>query len=124
MPIKTDVGFELATIGGARAIGLDHLIGSITPGKQADIALIRFDQLGMTPVNDPVKTVVMMASASNVDSVFVAGSPVKRKARLLREDLPAVFEGLEASRDHLQDTVQAMDLEEIHAQVASIYSVG
>lgn len=123
MPIKTDVGLELATIGGARAIGLDHLIGSITPGKQADITLIRIDHLGFAPVNDPVKTVVMMASAGDVDSVFVAGSRVKREGRLLREDLPAVFKGLEASRDHLEDTIGAMDLEQVQAQVASMYSL-
>jgi cytosine/adenosine deaminase-related metal-dependent hydrolase len=123
MPIKTDVGLELATIGGARAIGLDHLIGSITPGKQADIALIRFDHLSFAPVNDPVKTLVMMASAGDVDTVFVAGSPVKREGRLLREDLPAVFKGLEASRDHLEDTVKAMDLEQVRAQIAATYSL-
>ena len=123
MPIKTDVGLELATIGGARAIGLDHLIGSITPGKQADIALIRFDHLSFAPVNDPVKTLVMMASAGDVDSVFVAGSPVKREGRLLWEDLPAVIKGLEASRDHLEDTVKAMDLEQVRAQIAATYSL-
>jgi cytosine/adenosine deaminase-related metal-dependent hydrolase len=123
MPIKTDVGLELATIGGARAIGLDHLIGSITPGRQADIALIRFDHLSFAPVNDPVKTLVMMASAGDVDTVFVAGSPVKREGRLLREDLPAVFKGLEASRDHLEDTVKAMDLEQVRAQIAATYSL-
>jgi len=123
MPIKTDVGLELATIGGARAIGLDHLIGSITPGKQADIALIRFDHLAFAPVNDPVKTLVLMASAGDVDTVFVAGSPVKRERRLLWEDLPAVIKGLEASRDHLEDTVKAMDLEQVRAQIAATYSL-
>jgi len=123
MPIKTDVGLELATMGGARAIGLDHLIGSITPGKQADIALIRFDHLAFAPVNDPVKTLVLMASAGDVDTVFVAGSPVKRERRLLWEDLPAVIKGLEASRDHLEDTVKAMDLEQVRAQIAATYSL-
>ena len=77
-----------ATLDGAKALGLDHRIGSLAPGKQADIILIRTDDINLFPVHDPVETVVFQANPSNVDTVFVAGRPVKQGGRLLYQDLP------------------------------------
>jgi cytosine/adenosine deaminase-related metal-dependent hydrolase len=70
-----------ATMGGAKAMRLDRRIGSITPGKQADLAI--FDTRGMNvfpamPGGDPVHAVVMYAEAADVDSVMIAGRFVKR----------------------------------------------
>jgi 5-methylthioadenosine/S-adenosylhomocysteine deaminase len=92
---------EFATVDGARACGLDHKVGSITPGKQADLVLIRADTINVAPVIDPAATVVVFADTSNVDSVFVAGRAVKRGGQLVGVDLPRVFGLLEQSRDHL-----------------------
>ncbi len=68
---------EWATINNARALGLEDRIGSLTPGKQADIVLIRAGDINLFPANDPVQTVVLQAGPGNVDTVFIAGRKVK-----------------------------------------------
>lgn len=92
---------EFATLDGARACGLDHKVGTLTPGKEADIVLIRTDQVNVAPLIDPVATVVVCADTSNVDSVFVAGKAVKRDGRLVGVDLARTRRLLEESRDYL-----------------------
>jgi 5-methylthioadenosine/S-adenosylhomocysteine deaminase len=92
---------EFATIEGARACALGDRIGSLTPGKQADIVLLNTEAINTTPVLDPLATIVVFADTSNVDSVFVAGRAVKRNGRLLDTDLNAVFRKLEESRNHI-----------------------
>ncbi|WP_066366396.1 amidohydrolase family protein [Herbidospora mongoliensis] len=67
---------RMATIEGARAIGLDREIGSLTPGKQADLIMISTDSPGMAPVIDPVAAVVASATRGDVHTVFVAGRVV------------------------------------------------
>ena len=92
---------EFATIDGARACALDHKTGSITPGKQADIILLRTDQVNVAPVLDPVATVVICADTSNVDTVFVAGRILKHNGQLVRVDLPRLLDRVAGARDHL-----------------------
>ncbi len=92
---------EFATIDGARACALDHKVGSITPGKDADLVLIRTDQINTAPLIDPVAAIVISADTSNVDSVFVAGRAVKRHGKLLDVDIPRAVSSLEQSRDYL-----------------------
>jgi 5-methylthioadenosine/S-adenosylhomocysteine deaminase len=77
---------EFATIEGARALGLESVTGSLTPGKQADIVMIRTDHISMAPVLDPIASVVHHASRQTVDSVFVAGRAVKRDGELVGVD--------------------------------------
>ena len=92
---------EFATIDGARACALDGKIGTLTPGKQADIILIRTDQINVAPMIDPVATVVVCADTSNVDSVFVAGRAVKRNGQLVNVDMADMVGLVEQSRDYL-----------------------
>ena len=92
---------EFATIDGARACALDHKVGTISPGKQADIVLIRTDQVNVAPVVDPVATVVIAADTSNVDTVMVAGRIVKHNGQLARVDLPSLLRRLDGARDYL-----------------------
>lgn len=92
---------EFATIEGARACALDDKVGSITPGKQGDVVLIKTTEINTMPVYDPVGTVVVFADTSNVDSVFVGGRALKRGGKLLNVDLPKTFAELEAARDHI-----------------------
>ncbi len=95
---------EFATIEGARANGLDHKTGSLTPGKEADIILLRTDRLNVTPLNDPIGAVVVGADTSNVDSVFIAGRAMKRNGQLLNVDLPHVRKLATDSRDYVVAT--------------------
>jgi len=78
------------TIEGARMLRMQDRIGTIAPGKQADLVVIRADALNVWPVHDPVATVVMQASLANIDSVMVAGVWRKRDGKLLFPDLDCV----------------------------------
>jgi 5-methylthioadenosine/S-adenosylhomocysteine deaminase len=69
---------EFATIEGARACGMEAKIGSLTPGKLADIILVRTDTFGMTPLNNPVGQFVYNAHPGLIDTVLVGGCVVKR----------------------------------------------
>lgn len=73
---------EMATIDGARAIGLDHIIGSIEVGKKADIAVIGTDHPAMTPVHHPVSSLVYSALGHEVTDVFVDGVAVLRNGKI------------------------------------------
>jgi 5-methylthioadenosine/S-adenosylhomocysteine deaminase len=71
-----------ATVDGARAAGLGAVTGSLEPGKQADIVLLRTDRPNIFPINDPIGAVVWGMDTSNVDWVFVAGRPLMRRGAL------------------------------------------
>jgi cytosine/adenosine deaminase-related metal-dependent hydrolase len=90
-----------ATIEGARANGLADKTGSITPGKEADVILLRTDRPNVFPVNDPVGAVVWSMDTGNIDSVFVAGKPMKRNGKLLHVDWNAVKKSVTESRDYV-----------------------
>ncbi|AGB39160.1 amidohydrolase family protein [Natronococcus occultus] len=85
LSISARRALEFATIEGARALGLDDEIGSLTPGKRADITMIRTDDLNTTPVHDPIETVVFQSGVANVDTVLVDGEVVKRDGKLYNE---------------------------------------
>ena len=89
------------TIHGARALGLQDRVGSLTPGKQADVVLIRADTLNMRPLHDPVASVVMQASLANVDTVLVAGEVRKRRGQLVFPSLDARLTALDESGHRL-----------------------
>ncbi len=75
---------EMATIDGARAIGLEHLIGSIEVGKKADIVIVGTDHPAMTPVHHPVSSLVYSALGHEVTDVFVDGEPLLREGKFTR----------------------------------------
>ena len=95
---------EWATINGAKMAGLEQRTGSLTPGKQADIVLLRSDDLNMIPVIDPVHAIVFYAGISNVDTVLVAGRVVKQGGRLVSRDLGHLKAQLGASSQHVLET--------------------
>ena len=78
---------EFATINGARANGLEKKVGSLTPGKEADIILLRTDQLNVMPMNNAVGAVVTSMGPQNVDTVLIAGKVVKRNGNLVGVDM-------------------------------------
>jgi cytosine/adenosine deaminase-related metal-dependent hydrolase len=99
--IRTREVLDWATIGNARALRLDHRIGSLTPGKQADVILIRKDSLNMLSTQDPTQAVVWFAQNHDVDTVLVAGKPLKRHGELVRPDLARRKAELLASAERL-----------------------
>ncbi len=95
--ISTREALQWVTVEGARMLGQLDRIGTLAPGKQADLVLIRADDLNMQPVHDPVSTVVMQTTLANIDSVMVAGQWKKRHGRLLGVNLAPRLAALQAS---------------------------
>jgi cytosine/adenosine deaminase-related metal-dependent hydrolase len=85
------------TVEGARMMGLSDRIGTLTPGKQADIVAIDARALNMVPVHDPVASIVMQAGLANVEAVLVSGQWRKRDGRMIVADLQDRLEQLDRS---------------------------
>jgi cytosine/adenosine deaminase-related metal-dependent hydrolase/ribose/xylose/arabinose/galactoside ABC-type transport system permease subunit len=100
-PASTRDLLRWATLEGARANGLDHKVGTLTPGKQADIVLLRTDRINVTPLNDPITAVVTGMDTGNVDTVLIAGRVMKRGGTLLHVDWPAVMRMADDARRHV-----------------------
>ncbi len=82
MPVKSREALEWATIGGARAFRMESDIGTLSPGKKADIVMLRANDINMVPVHDPVLSIVEIAGAGNVDTVIVDGIVRKQGGKL------------------------------------------
>ena len=87
----------MATINGARALGIDDVTGSLTPGKRADVLLVRKHDLNVAPVVDPESTVVRSVTPVNVDTVIIDGRVIKQGGRLLHVDAAQVVRNAEES---------------------------
>ncbi|WP_158904670.1 amidohydrolase family protein [Burkholderia sp. L27(2015)] len=102
-PISVEAVLQAATINGARAAGLERSIGSLTPGKQADIIMVRTNGVAVFPVNNAIGTIVQAVERSDVDTVMVAGQLRKRAGKLIDVDLAKLSAEATASRDYLLD---------------------
>jgi cytosine/adenosine deaminase-related metal-dependent hydrolase len=83
--IKTLDALRWVTVEGARMLGQMDRLGTITPGKQADLVLVDARLPNMQPLHDPVNAALMQTSLANIDSVMVAGRWRKRGGRLVDE---------------------------------------
>lgn len=96
-PVLLKDVIEWATMGGARALGIDDVTGSITPGKRADLIMIRQDDLNMAPACDVESAIVRVATPANVDTVLVDGRILKRNGRLVGYDTAKIVRKASAS---------------------------
>lgn len=110
----------LATSGGAAALGLANRIGTLTPGKQADVVLTRCEAINVVPVHDPVGTLVLNATTHDVDTVLVAGRVRKRGGVLVGHDWPRLAERLDASARRIAADFANVPLDRIEALVAPV----
>jgi 5-methylthioadenosine/S-adenosylhomocysteine deaminase len=89
-----DVAFreviEMATLNGAKALGIGDVTGSLTVGKRADIIMIRGNDINIAPVADIEASVVQSATPANVDTVLIDGRIVKRGGRLVAYDVDKI----------------------------------
>ena len=83
---------------GAKDLKLDHKVGSLTPGKEADIILLDAEAINVAPLNVVPGAVVSLMERSNVETVIVAGKVRKWKGRLLDVDLRRLRRQLEKRR--------------------------
>src|ERR1700730_1585544 len=88
---------ELGTIEGARSMGIDDKVGSLKPGKRADLIAISPNALNMAVVTDPAHLVLEATSPENVDTVVVDGRILKRGGKLAALDPPEVIAGARAA---------------------------
>ena len=100
-PLTTRDVLRFGTMNGAKALRLDGKVGSLTPGKEADIIILDATRINVAPLNQVPGAVVSLMDRTNVETVIVAGKVRKWKGQLLDVDLPHLRRQLEASRDHL-----------------------
>jgi cytosine/adenosine deaminase-related metal-dependent hydrolase len=100
-PLTARDVLRYATINGAKGLKLDGKVGSLTPGKEADIIILDATAINVAPLNHVPGAVVSLMERSNVETVIVAGKVRKWKGRLLNVDLDRLRSQLEASRDYI-----------------------
>jgi len=92
---------RLATMGGARGLGIDSKTGSLTPDKDADIILLDATALNVAPLNHAPGAVVTLMDRSNVSTVMCAGQIKKWRGAIVGYDIPKLRAELDASRDYV-----------------------
>jgi 5-methylthioadenosine/S-adenosylhomocysteine deaminase len=91
---------ELATIDGARDLGIADKVGSLAPGKRADLILVRTTDVNMAPIGDPFEALVALAQPGNVDTVVVDGRILRRKGAY------AALDHAQVVRDAIQSATE------------------
>jgi cytosine/adenosine deaminase-related metal-dependent hydrolase len=90
-PIPTKRAVQMATIEGARDLGIADKTGSLTPGKRADMILVRTTDTNMTPMGDPYDALVQLAQPGNVDTVIVDGRIVRQNGKFTALDQEGIL---------------------------------
>jgi 5-methylthioadenosine/S-adenosylhomocysteine deaminase len=93
--------FHCATLGGAHCAGLDDKIGSLTPGKQADIVMMRTDDPNLYPPNNALGVVVQAADRGNIDTVIIGGRVRKYRGKVVGLDMNKLKGMVDESLGHL-----------------------
>ncbi len=86
LPLTVKRLVQLATLDGAVDLGIAERTGSLTPGKRADIILVRTTDINMTPVGDPYEALVSLAQPGNVDTVIVDGRVLRQAGKFTALD--------------------------------------
>jgi 5-methylthioadenosine/S-adenosylhomocysteine deaminase len=120
--LRTGDVLHFATQGGADTLGLGSRLGSITPGKLADLVLVRADTPSMVPLINPVHQLVFQAQRGEVDTVLVNGRVLKHDGRLLGGIFARARRLAEASMNHLRERIGARQWAE--AQSPGPYDLG
>lgn len=85
---------EMATIGGARVLGKDKMIGSIEKGKKADLVILETESVNMQPIYDYYSTIVYSSNPSNVDTVIISGEIVVDNKKIVVDDFKKIRQDL------------------------------
>lgn len=100
--------FEMATIGGAKVLGLDKKIGSVEKGKKADLVLIETKLVNMQPIYDYYAAIVYSANPSNVDTVLVNGKIVVKNKKLVSDDFNSIRKDLIGLKEKIFDVARTL----------------
>ncbi|WP_018949372.1 TRZ/ATZ family hydrolase [Thioalkalivibrio sp. ALMg11] len=104
--LPATAALEMATLGSARALGLEDRIGSLEPGKQADVVAVDLQALELQPAHDPSAQIVYAATRDAVRDVYVAGRPLLRDRELLTLNLQDLHAEAEYWRIRVLETQQ------------------
>ena len=114
-PFASDA-IHAATLGGARAVGLEGQVGALRPGMKADLSLLELTEPSFVPLNSVARQVVFTESGASVDTVIVDGKIVMADRRMktieeseIREAVAAVMPGLKADLDIIEQRLQAVE---------------
>lgn len=99
--ITAEKVLEMATIDGARAVGLEHEIGSIEPGKKADLVILKLDNVFVTPVHAPVSSLVYSALGNEPETVLVDGQIVMKNRQMVTVSEEEVMRESQKAADDL-----------------------
>ncbi|KAH8690794.1 hypothetical protein BGW36DRAFT_306301 [Talaromyces proteolyticus] len=105
---------------GAEAMGLEHIIGSITVGKRADILITSCDSLRLTPLHNPIDGLVLYANGSDIDTVLIDGEIVKQKGAFVHADWKAVGSRLRDSAKAIMERSKAISIERVRAKLLAV----
>ena len=120
---KTEQALRMLTLGGAEALGIEHLVGSVTPGKRADLVVVKCEGLNIVPAVDPVGTIILNSNSSNISHVMVDGRFVKRDGKVvavagegkwekMRDDVNRVSQRLVGSAEKVMPTESRKEVAE------------
>lgn len=100
-PVNVRDLLECATINGAGCAGLTQKCGSLTPGKEADIVMIRTDDINLYPSNNAIGTVVAAADIRNIDTVIIGGAIRKFRGKMVGVNMTKFRQQVDESRRYL-----------------------
>ncbi len=106
--VPAETVLEMATINGARALGLEHEIGSLEAGKKADLVVIDLNRLHTTPSPNPISSLVYAATGGEVETVVVDGRIVVEQGQLLTMSEEEV---IKQARQHAESLYQRAGIE-------------
>ena len=107
--LPAETVFHMATMGGARVLNLQDEIGSLEPGKRADIVLLDLERPGLTPLYQVYSHLVYAARGSDVDTVIVNGRIVVQDRRILTVDEEAVMERARGFGDQVREVMATVE---------------
>ena len=108
--VTAEQAIEMATLGGAMAMGIDDKVGSLERGKLADIILINLHELGLTPHTNPVSNLVYSGSGEYVDTVIANGRLLMQNKKLLTLDEESVMRN---AREHSAALMERAGIENL-----------
>jgi 5-methylthioadenosine/S-adenosylhomocysteine deaminase len=103
--VPAGTALDMATMGGARALGMDRLIGSIEPGKRADLIAVSMGAARQTPMYDPVSHLVYVTRGDDVRTTIVNGRVLMRDRQVRTLDRTAVIADANRLAQRVRDAV-------------------
>jgi cytosine/adenosine deaminase-related metal-dependent hydrolase len=90
---------EFGTVNGARCANVDGKVGTLAPGKQADLLMLKADSIDIWPLNNAYGAVVNLMGPQHVDAVFISGKIKKWRGKLVGVDIARVLQSMREARD-------------------------